>query len=261
MPTRRHRLLVALVAVAAVAVSTGAGGRQAAPASASRTSPTPRQEHVVRKGENLTTIARRYGVTVSALAAENRVTNVHHVVAGRRLVIPKKGASATTKTSAGTMQLASSSKPARSGTVTPGRLPQRLRERPERLALAPRFDHWAKTYSVPPDLLKAMAWHESGWQAHRVSSTGAVGVGQLMPDTVIFVSEQLLRTKRLNPRDPDQNIRMSARFLRYLIDQTGSERKAAAAYYQGLGSVTRRGLYAETTAYVDDVMALRPAFR
>ena len=117
-----------------------------------------------------------------------------------------------------------------------------------------------RTYGVPHDLLKAMTWVESGWQTHKVSSTGAIGIGQLMPDTVDFMNV-VLRTK-LDPRVPEHNIRMSARFLRYLLDQNrGRADSALAAYYQGLRSVRERGVFAETRQYVATVLAVRPAFR
>lgn len=44
--------------------------------------------HVVQPGENLFRIGLRYGVSVSALAAANRIVNPHHIYAGQRLVIP-----------------------------------------------------------------------------------------------------------------------------------------------------------------------------
>ena len=42
----------------------------------------------VRKGDSLSSIARRNGVTVSALAAANHLTNLHFIVVGQWLVIP-----------------------------------------------------------------------------------------------------------------------------------------------------------------------------
>src|SRR5262249_6262594 len=149
---------------------------------------------VIRPGDTLTAIARRTGVTVSALVRANHLANPNRIVAGRRLKVP-------------------ASSPPRSLR----RMPPKLRQFPERQVLAPRFDHWAKAYGVPPDLLKATTWVESGWQNNVVSPVGARGIGQLMPDTVSFVSKRLLHT-RLNPAKPDDNIRMSARFLRYLLD-------------------------------------------
>ncbi len=41
----------------------------------------------------------------------------------------------------------------------------------------------ARRYDVPPKLALAIAWQESGWQQRRISSAGAIGVMQVMPDT------------------------------------------------------------------------------
>jgi hypothetical protein len=40
-----------------------------------------------------------------------------------------------------------------------------------------------------------------------------------------------------------------------------SERRAVAAYYQGLGAVQRHGLYPSTKVYVRNVLALRHRLR
>lgn len=50
--------------------------------------------HTVRPGETLTEIARRYGVSVEALAAANRLANPHQLRAGAKLVVPDSSASA-----------------------------------------------------------------------------------------------------------------------------------------------------------------------
>jgi LysM repeat protein len=213
----------------------GAGGGGGAPATAPRTS-----SYTVRPGDNLSGIARRFGLSVRTLAGANGISNPNHIRIGAKLAIPA--------TSAGG--------PAPSG----GRLPAKLRSDPARLALLPTFDHWAATYGVPADLLKAMAWMESGWQNRVRSHTGAMGVGQLMPATVDFVSDRLLGV-RLDPWNPDHNIRMSARFLRWLLDQTGGDQaRALAAYYQGLRSIRVRGVFTETLAYVQGIGALRSRF-
>lgn len=47
--------------------------------------------HVVQPGENLYRIALRYGVSVSALAAANGITNPNRIYAGQQLVIPTGG--------------------------------------------------------------------------------------------------------------------------------------------------------------------------
>jgi soluble lytic murein transglycosylase-like protein len=123
----------------------------------------------------------------------------------------------------------------------------------------PVFDIWAARYGVPPDLLKATTWLESGWQSDVVSSTGAVGIGQLMPVTVDMLND--LMGTDLSPWVPADNIRLSARNLRFLLDYTGGDTAhALAGYYQGLGSVDRNGLYPSTLAYINGVLELRSRF-
>lgn len=224
-----NRILVGKV----LTVSGGGGGAAAVPA----TSPTV---HVVRAGDNLADIATRYGVSTGALASANGVVNPNRIREGARLTIP-----AATRAPA--------------APVTSAGLPSRLRTSPARLALIPTFDRWAAHYGVPADLLKAMTWLESGWQSSVVSRTGAIGIGQLMPDTVGWMEDVLIGID-LDPYEPDDNIRMSARYLRWLLDRTGSTSTSLAAYYQGLQSVRTIGLYDDTRAYVAGVLSLRPHF-
>jgi LysM repeat protein len=205
--------------------------------------PASGSTHVVRAGDTLSGIAARYGLSLRALADANGIVDVHLIRIGTRLGIP---ASDLAPTGA-----------AEAAPVSRGGLPARLQASPERLALIPIFERWAAAYGVPVDLLMAMTWLESGWQIHVVSSVGALGIGQLMPDTVAFVNDVLLGTN-LDPSVPEHNIRMSARFLRWLLDRTGGDVSLAlAGYYQGLGSVRARGVFPSTAAYVRDVQALR----
>lgn len=191
---------------------------------------------VVARGQTLSAVARSLGVGLAELAAANGIADVHSIQAGRRLVVP-------------------AGRPAATGAVPDG-----LRRRPERLALLPLFDAAARDFGVPPDLFKAMTWQESGWRNDRVSSARALGIGQLMPDTVSFVNGVLLRA-RLDPNRPEDNIRMSARFLAYLLRQNdGDEAGALASYYQGLASVRGRGPLPQTVRYVANVLALREKF-
>jgi LysM repeat protein len=55
--------------------------------------------HVVQWGENLSLIAARYGVTTSAIAAANGISNPDYIYAGQSLTIP--GGSSTTPTTTG----------------------------------------------------------------------------------------------------------------------------------------------------------------
>jgi LysM repeat protein len=197
--------------------------------------------YTVQAGDTLSEIATRLGVSADALAEVNGIEDARRVVIGRVLTVP----AATAATA--------------SATAPPG-LPTRLRSSPERLAYIPIFDRWAAHYGVPADLLKAMTWVESGWQQGAVSSTGAIGIGQIMPDTHAWMRDVVIR-EPLDPNDPDDNIRMSARYLRWLLDRTGGDvRLALAGYYQGLSSVKKRGMYDDTKAYVANILALRRRF-
>lgn len=54
--------------------------------------------HLVQRGENLFRISLRYGVSMSAIAAANGITNFNLIYAGQRLVIPARGSTTVTST-------------------------------------------------------------------------------------------------------------------------------------------------------------------
>lgn len=222
------------VATALVAVLVGAGATAGTMSTSHTTSSGP---YVVREGDTLSGIAAQYGTTPGALAQANGIADPDRIVAGQKLTITGGGAGERAAA-----------------------IPARLAAHPERLALRPQFAQWAATYGVPEDLLEALAWVESGWQSNVVSNTGAVGIGQLMPDTVAFMGRKI--GVPLDPFDADANIRMTARFLRYLLDANGGTiTSALASYYQGLRSYRTGPVHAETLLYVATVLAVRPQFR
>jgi soluble lytic murein transglycosylase-like protein len=229
--SRRLTTAVCVLAVAALAFAGQAAATRSSTASASQT-------YVVKPGDTLSAIASRYGTTVSAIASANNIRNQNIVVIGRRLTIPSGVQSAS-----------------RGGGV----LPAKLQAHPDRVALRPLFRWWAAYYGVAPDLLQAVAWVESGWQTNVVSRTGAIGIGQLEPATVDF-TRSLIGIK-LSPTVASDNIRMSARLLRYLLDRTGNNvTLSVAAYYQGLRSVMNRVALPDTWLYVAAILAVRPSF-
>jgi soluble lytic murein transglycosylase-like protein len=231
---RAARLVSVPLVLALLTPAAAFAAPQSKSAQSAKPAPATGRVYVVRASDNLETIARRNGTTVAALAAANKIINPNLVMIGSKLKIP----TATVKA------------------------PARLLAHPERLALAPRFDYWAKLYGVPPDLLKGLAWYESGWQNQVVSKTGAVGIGQLEPFTSDFVSKQLLNNPALNPKKVDDNIRMSARFLRFLLDHTGgAPGLALAAYYQGLARTQQGKFFDDTKTYVAGVSIARRQFR
>lgn len=198
--------------------------------------------YTIRRGDTLSGIAGRLGVPARSIVAANGLANPDRVIAGRTLQIPARGGGAQAP-------------PALA--ATPDRLPSGLQAKPARLAYIPIFEHWAAHYGVPADLVMAMTWLESGWQEGAVSSAGAVGIGQLMPDTTVWMRDRLIG-EPLDPHVADDNIRMSARYLQWLLDRTGGDvRLALGGYYQGLNAVRARGLLPETERYVAAIIALR----
>lgn len=107
----------------------------------------------------------------------------------------------------------------------------------------------AQRHSVPEELFLRLVHQESRWNPNAVSSAGARGLAQLMPDTA--------RGLGVNPDDPVQNLDGGARYLRQMYDRFGDWRLALAAYNAGPGAVERHdGIppYAETTQYVRIIM-------
>ena len=133
----------------------------------------------------------------------------------------------------------------------------------DREYLRPILVRYAQENGLPADLVMALAWVESSWRRNAVSEAGAVGVMQLMPITVEYVSKKLLGLRtNLDPRNATSNVRMGTRYLRHLLNQSrGSVRQALIAYNQGLSSLQQNGSYGVAERYADRVLALRPQFR
>jgi cell wall-associated NlpC family hydrolase len=116
----------------------------------------------------------------------------------------------------------------------------------------------ARDQGVDPALLKGLVQAESGFDPSSVSSVGAQGLTQLMPDTARGLGVT-------NPFDPLQNLEGGARFLAGALKRFGgNEQLALAAYNAGPGAVERYGgipPYAETQAYVPRVLGYANQFR
>ncbi len=105
-------------------------------------------------------------------------------------------------------------------------------------------------YRMDPALLYAVIEQESGFQPNAVSSKGAMGMMQLMPDTA---RQWGLR----HPFDPAANIDAGARHLRWLIDKFPNLQLALAAYNAGHANVIKFGgvpPFPETIQYVSKIM-------
>jgi soluble lytic murein transglycosylase-like protein len=133
---------------------------------------------------------------------------------------------------------------------------------PEKRQLVRAFTRAAKESRVPVALVEALAWRESRWRAEALNpESGATGIGQLLPATAVFVATELLHDPKLEPAIAADNIRMTARYMRALIERfDGNTRLGVAAYLQGSTSVANSGVSSQTAAYLDDIAALRKRF-
>ena len=115
---------------------------------------------------------------------------------------------------------------------------------------------WAAHYGVSLDLVRALAWQESGFQNHVRSRAGAVGVMQVIPATRAFVEDVLIGYAL--PRTMDGNVRIGVAYLHHLLHRFGLDvRLALSAYYSGPAAVLKRGLTPPTRHFVGNVLALR----
>lgn len=96
------------------------------------------------------------------------------------------------------------------------------------------FSSAARETGVDLRLLRAVAWHESRFRHNAVSTSGAIGIMQLMPGTAL--------TMGVNPHDLGQNIRGGAWLLARLLSQyRGDLDLTLAAYNAGASAVRRHG--------------------
>lgn len=198
--------------------------------------------YVVAPGDTIGHIAIRLGVTRAELVAANGISNPNRIRVGQTLTVPAGGVAP------------------QSTTNRYPELPDRITSNPDRLGLVPYFERWAEANGLPVDLVMAVAWQESGWNNSAVSFKGAVGIGQIMPATGVWVASDLIGRPELDTTRPEDNIRISARYLRWLINYLGSEDLALAGYYQGPGAVNAGIMYEDTEQYVANVQAHRRFF-
>lgn len=197
----------------------------------------------VAAGDTLWKIAADHAVLLARLVSENNLDVESIIVPGQLLVIP--GVTGEEQTEVPEIDLSD--------------LPPELASDQDKLQLMAIFDRWAVEYRVPPELLKSLAWFESGWNNDLESSAGALGIGQILPVTADFVSDILIGAD-LDLENPEDNIRIAARYMRYLLDEAGDVRLAVASYYQGLRATREHGIYSSSRFYVDGILALRDRF-
>ena len=135
----------------------------------------------------------------------------------------------------------------------------------------------ARRYDLDPALVAAVIYAESRFDEHALSSQGAVGLMQVLPQTAEQIADESggVTFTTADLEDPRVNVRYGSYYLRHALDAyDGDVRAAVASYNAGMGAVSEwradgagRDLrlgdipYPETRAYVKKVLEARRVYR
>jgi LysM repeat protein len=215
--------------------------------------------HRVVAGDTLSHLAVRYGTSTRALSEANGLPSSGLIRIGATLRIPGGGNTGSSTGLAPETTNAGVTIPDRvRSSVASNRAVLASRSHPSKAEVQRLVAEIARANGVDPAVAQAVAFHESGFQQRVVSPVDAIGVMQVLPSTGRGVSQSIGR--ELDLLDVRDNITAGVVLLKQLVRSTGSTDKALAGYYQGLGSVSRRGLLPQTEAYIKNVNALRARF-
>ena len=119
-----------------------------------------------------------------------------------------------------------------------------------RRILYPLVQQTACEHGLPIALMDAMLMQESGYNPYAISPKGALGLGQLMPNTAKMLG--------VNPHHLGENLNGAARYLRSQLNEFGRYDLALAAYNSGPGRVRKVGripYIRETQNYVRIILS------
>ncbi|NUU30793.1 lytic transglycosylase domain-containing protein [Arthrobacter sp. C9C5] len=244
--------------------------RAAAPKPAPKAAPAPASpgSYTIKSGDTLSGIAARHGVKLSAVLSANRLSMSSIIYPGHKLVIPGAGT--------GTVKPASSQPAA---TVTPlvpstflgfsypkavvssanqNKALLNASPVPTREQMKQIVADTARRMGVAPSLAMAFAYQESGFNHRSVSPANAIGTMQVIPSSGGWASE--LVGRKLNLLDPYDNATAGIAIIRQLVATSKNLDYAIAGYYQGQYSVSTKGMYEDTKAYVASIKALQKTF-
>jgi soluble lytic murein transglycosylase-like protein len=112
--------------------------------------------------------------------------------------------------------------------------------------------HYCQLYDVDKELVKLVIQKESEFNPRAVSSSGAIGLMQLMPETARSLGVK-------DPYNPRENIKGGVKYLGHLFDIFGQDLELVlAAYHAGPGLVRRLNRVPEipaTMEYVDYIIS------
>ena len=210
--------------------------------------------HRVTSGENVTGIAKKYGVTVAALITANKLDARAFIRIGQQLSIPGAPVQLVGNTFAGRTypEAVVASANANKATLLSIGVPTKAQMKAKVIATA-------KAMGVDPALAQAVAFQESGFNQTSVSPANAIGVMQVVPSTGDWASDIVGR--HLNLLDPDDNVTAGVAVLGRLVSNSADLPTAIAGYYQGATSVRKNGMFADTRVYVANIQTHMARYR
>lgn len=205
----------------------------------------------VRSGDTLGGIALRRGVTLASLMKANHLSmrSVLQIGQKLRVVTPaKKAHSGNTFAGRTYPDKVVRAAAANRAYLANHRVPSRTQTKAMIVATARR-------HGVDPKLALAISWQESGWNQRQVSVANAIGAMQVIPSSGAWASS--LVGRKLNLLNAQDNVTAGVVILRSLTRSAHSQKEAIAGYYQGLYSVQKSGMYADTKQYVASILLLK----
>ena len=99
---------------------------------------------------------------------------------------------------------------------------------------------YAASFDVKPEIIASIINVESSYRPNVISSKGAVGLMQLMPETAKWVTERL--DEKFDVDDlkiASKNIKFGSFYVSYLLDYFNDLDLAICAYNAGMGNVKK----------------------
>ncbi|PXA79607.1 lytic transglycosylase [Auritidibacter sp. NML120779] len=230
--------------------------------------------YTVKRGDTLSGIAARHGVSLSTLLNANGLKVSSPIHPGQQLKL-----SGSSKATTGSVGTASGS--TNSGSGQPKQLvgntflhytyPDHVvananankqallnAPTPSRAEVQAMVRDTAIRMGVDPKLALAHAMAESSFDATAVSPANAIGVMQVIPSSGEWASQMVGR--KLNLLNPQDNITAGIAIIRHLQRTSSSLDFGIASYYQGQAGVRKNGMYPDTKDYVKKVRGYMQRF-
>ncbi|WGH84621.1 lytic transglycosylase domain-containing protein [Auritidibacter ignavus] len=230
--------------------------------------------YTVKRGDTLSGIAARHGVSLSTLLNANGLKVSSPIYPGQQLKL-----SGSSKATTGSVGTASGS--TNSGSGQPKQLvgntflhytyPDHVvananankqallnAPTPSRAEVQAMVRDTAIRMGVDPKLALAHAMAESSFDATAVSPANAIGVMQVIPSSGEWASQMVGR--KLNLLNPQDNITAGIAIIRHLQRTSSSLDFGIASYYQGQAGVRKNGMYPDTKDYVKKVRGYMQRF-